>query len=545
MIKKIVIVGGGFAGWYTACAFQHHLKDIELVLIDSDKHPTIGVGEVTGWDAPINFQRLLGIENDHDLMEKTGAVYKYGVRAVDFWGDHTVHQWGKFPNLKVSSLTNFYNGYDYPDFEEPWNRQPGDIGMFLAWLTINKDKKRTYDDFIQETLEQYHFISNSVAPYNRRNQYVLRNNHGYAYHIDAEKTSVYLRELFYTRGDRNFNWYTSTIKDIVFDENDGCQIKKLKLENDMEISADLFIDCTGLKRVLVGASANDSWLPSGNEYNDSAWAAPSRYLDPEKELTGVSEFFGEDWGWRFKVRLYHRIGNGYVFNSNLVDPAVPLERFKNVLGESLLREPKLISWKPGQYSHPWQGNIIPLGLSFAFVDPYDSSTFDAHSKSLDDLIPLIKTESNNAATRKKYNNLRDLTREERNLRLDLALGLSRRRGPFWDVWREKAKRENYLETIQKLVLEQRPDLDSRLNWHWHQIYGRVCMAADVDMSAWDFPEISDADRDMAQAFFKFNRARNKYISTQHWMSYSAWLRENRFSGLTNEEVLQKINPSLY
>jgi tryptophan halogenase len=542
MIKKIVIVGGGFAGWYTARSLQHCLPDVELMVIDSDKHPTIGVGEVLGFDAPINFSRLLGITNDQELMAETGAIYKFGVRGINFYKDHVAVKWGKFPNLKMSSLTNFYNGYDYPDFQEPWNHQPGDIGLFTAWLSMYSNTK-TYDDMVIETSEQNHFLTNPVAPFNRYNKFVLREKQGFAYHIDAEKTSVFLRNLtLRNNDDQRVNWITSTVVDINW--SDSNVLDHLILENGQHIHGDLFIDATGLQKLLMSASANNSWVYQGDEYCDAAWVCPSAYVDPTKQLIGASEFHGEDWGWRFLVRLYHRIGNGYIFNSKMVDPSVPLARLQEVVGDTQLVEPRLIRWDPGQYTEPWKGNLLPLGMSAAFVDPFDAPTFEGHSRALEDLIAIIKNHDNETNPQDRFNKLRDLTREERNLRLDLTFGMSRRSGPFWESRRAMATKNNYLEQIKAIVLEQRKDLESRLNWHWQHQYARTCMATDVDMSSWEFVEVTPENQQMADAFFSYNRARNQYIETQQWPNYSEWLQQNRFGGLTNQEVLAKLNPHL-
>ena len=546
MIKKVVIVGGGFAGWYTACSLQHNIPDVELVVVESARHPIMSVGEVTTFDAPLNFKRLVGLEDDRAMMEATGAIYKYGSRAVDFYRDDSVTYSTKFPNLKVSSLTSFYNGFDFPDFQEPWNRKEGDIGLFMAWLAINKNKNRSYDDFIIETSEQYNFIKNPIVPYNDRGKYVLRNDgQSYAYHLDAAKTGIYLRDLLISR-DKNqkVTNIVSTVANVKFAENDGCQVENITLENGQQISGDLFIDATGTLRAIIGKSTNDSFSPSPDYYNNACWAAPSKYSDPSTELIPVSEFCGEDWGWRFKVRLYHRIGNGYVFNTNMVDPEVTLARFKEVLGDTQLKEPNLIQWKPGQYLNPWQGNIIPLGLSAGLVDPYDAPTFEQHSKALDDLIPLILSKEPISQISVKYNALRAITREERNIRIDLTFGLSRRSGPFWESRREIMKDRNLIDEVKKIVLEQRPDLDARMNWHWHHIYARICMATGIDISAWEFPAMSAADQKMAEAFFAYNRSRNEYIGERKWPNYSEWLRINRFGGSTNQAVLEKLNPEL-
>jgi hypothetical protein len=144
-----------------------------------------------------------------------------------------------------------------------------------------------------------------------------------------------------------------------------------------------------------------------------------------------------------------------------------------------------------------------------------------------------------------YNNLRSITREERTLRLDLTFGLSQRRGPFWESHRKFAVKDNYLGKVKDIILGKRKDLESRMSWHWHHIYVRTCMAAGVDMSDWEFPDISAADRQMAMAFFEYNRARNNYIKNRPWPGYSKWLQEHQFNNLTNQEVLAKLNPQFF
>lgn len=537
MLKKIIIVGGGFAGWYTAATLQYNTQ-AEILIIDSDKHPTVGVGETTGWSASIDFARLVGIKDNNEFMRETGAIYKYGVRAVDFFQDNQTYQWGKFPNLKVSALTNFYNKFDYIDFEEPGNHQDGDIGATMAWLKLNQHSGKKYIDFALECGEQEHFISNPVAPFLKDNRLVINREQGMAYNIDAEKTSAYLRSLVLSRNNGSVKWITNTVTQVNLDSSNN--IDNLILEDGTKIKADLFIDASGLRRVLMSNSRNDSWQASSDQYCNAAWVVPSHYTNPEEDMLGISEFFGEDWGWRFKVRLYHRIGNGYVFNTNQVDPEIPLQRLLEITNGTRFVEPKLIKWNPGQYKNPWQGNLLPLGMSSEFIDPYDAPTFDAHGRALEDLVKIINQPPENYQDH--YNQLRNLTKEERLLRLNLTFGLSKRRGPFWDSRRQMASDGNYVEEIKKIILGQRTDIESRMPWHWHHMYIRNCLATDLDMSDWEFPDITDLDRTMVESFFAYNRARNQYISKQPWTNYYQWLKKNIFHGLTNQDVLKKLNP---
>jgi hypothetical protein len=542
-MKKIIVVGGGFAGWYTVVALQHHIKNCEILLIDSDKHPTIGVGETTGWDALLNFKKLLGIDDDRDFIRYTGAIYKYGVKGVNFFNDNSEYHWGKFPNLKIKSLVNFYNNFNYSDFDEPRNRQADDPGMLLAWLSINRDNI-SWEDYSAELDEHAHFASGPYAPYSlTTNEYILKKGQGVAYHLDAERTSLYLKSLAFSRNTGNFKQITSTIVDVCTVKDNNSIVSKLVLENGTEITGDLFIDCSGLKRVLVSKN-NNSWKDAESHYNNAAWVCPTYYTDPTNEIIGATEFYGEDYGWRFKVKLYHRAGNGYIFNTNTVDPVVPLEKLLQIVNGTKLAEPKLIKWAPGEYVDKWQGNVVPLGLSAGFVDPFDSPTFDAHSRALEDIINSINTDDDDNITElsQKYNYYRSLTCEERDLRLNLPIGLSTRSGPFWNLVRSATSYSTYIDIIKKIVLNQRTDLEERMPWHWHHIYIRLCVIAGIDMSKWDFPKLSKSNKEMAQAFFNFNRARNKFIAEQPWPNYYEWLKNNYFDGKTSREILEELNP---
>jgi hypothetical protein len=152
-------------------------------------------------------------------MRETGAIYKYGVRAVDFFQDHQTHQWGKFPNLKVSSLTNFYNKFEYPDFEEPGNHLDGDIGIVTAWLKINQGRNKSYKDFALEVGELEHFITNPLVPVTHDNRFIINPSQGLAYNLDAEKTSTYLKSLVLKRNNGLFKWTTNTVCQVILDEH--------------------------------------------------------------------------------------------------------------------------------------------------------------------------------------------------------------------------------------------------------------------------------------------------------------------------------------
>lgn len=523
MINSIAIVGGGFAGWYTAAALRHNFPNIKLIVIDSDKHPRLGVGETLGYSAPYDWKRLLGLKDDRMLMWRTGAIYKYGLTATDFWQDHKSFSYGKFFNLKVSSLTNFYGKFDYPEFYEPWSKRAGDVGIQQAWMTINRDSNKTFDDYILEANETSYFTKNPVAPVNAEGNYVLRPDEGYSYHIDAEQSVEFLKELALTG---NCEHITNTVVNFS---------RGIVLENNQTITADLYIDASGFNRILI-SKVNNTWHNMGSEYCNAAWVCPTRYDDPAKEMTGGTEIYGEDHGWRFKVKLYHRIGNGYIYNQNMTSDEVPLQKLLNETAGVRIAQPRQIKWSPGYYKTSWVDNVVPLGISAGFVDPYDAPTFDIHSRSLEDLFAALKLDTVDAA-RDQFNKNQQLVVEERNLRLLFNFGLSKRRSAWWDSRRAMID----MQQLEDIVNEQRTDIEGRLPHFWHQMYYRMSIACDVDRSKFNPTIMSDADRQMAEAFFAYNKARNQYISQQCWPNYYEWLKNNRFNESSSSDVFNRLS----
>jgi tryptophan halogenase len=539
MIKKIVIVGGGFASWYTAASIKHNFPNIQLVVIDGDRFSRLGVGETLGWSAPYDWKKNLGLKDDRMLMWRTGAIYKYGLSVDDFWQDQQRFSYGKFFNLKVRSLSKFYGEFDYPDFYEPWNRVEGDIGVQQAWMSINKYSEKRFNEYINELNESSFFTSNPCAPYDLNNRYVLRPGEGWSYHIDSEQTVEFFKELAI---DNNPN--ISHISSAVVDANlkDNGDIQSLLLENGNVVSGDLFVDCSGFARVLLKHYHNDSWVPAGEEFCNSAWVCPTRYIDPENEMVGGTEIIGEDFGWRFCVRLYHRAGNGYVFNDKLVDESTPLEKLIGVTEGRRLADPRKITWTPGHYNTPWQGNVMLLGISANFIDPYDAPTFDIHSRALEDFFECLK-ENTVQSAKNKFNSASKLVAEERQLRLIFNFGLSKRQGPFWDSRRQILIDGKYIDQLYEIINENRSDIESRLKHFWHQMYYRMLIATDTSRTKIHTKELSADDKMMAEQFFLYNRTRNQYIKKQNWPNYYLWLKENRFNGHSSQEMLSKFHPS--
>ena len=539
-IKNIVIAGGGFAGWYTAAVIRNKFPDIKLTVIDSDKHPRLGVGETLGWSSPYDWKNLLGLNDDRLLMWETGAIYKYGVTANNFYQDNSSYSYGKFFNLKVNSLTKFYGSFEPSEFNEHWSQRAGEIGLLEAWFAINRNNDKDFNDYIAELSETTHFAKNPWAPYDQDNRYILRPSEGWSYHIDAEQT-VNLFKQIATTDNPNCTHISSAIIDVALSADDT--IEKITLENGAVITSDLFIDATGFARVLVGKLQNNKWRDMGSEFCNTACVCPTRYIDPGAEMRGGTEFFGEDHGWRFKINLYHRIGNGYIFNDNAVDPQKIMDHMVNLTDGRRLADPRFIRWTPGYYTQSWMGNVIPIGVGGHLIDPFDGPSFDIHSRALEDLV-VSMTKDDADEARAYFNQSQNIVKHERNMRLIMVFGVGTRSGEWWQSRRDLYNKQSYAQDLIDVMSDKKKDIDSRLKHFWQQMYYRMYLASKMDRTKLAPIPISNEDAKMADSFFSYNRSRNDYIATQEWPNYYEWLKENRFNGLSSARILEKLNPTL-
>lgn len=539
-INTICIVGGGFAGWYTAAALSHNFPNIKLTVVDSDKHPRLGVGETLGWSSPYDWKRLLGLKDDRMLMWNTGAIYKYGVTANNFYRDNSSYTNGKFFNLKVKSLSKFYGEFDYPDFEEPWSHNEGDVGLIQAWMELNRDNKKDFNDYVLELNETSHFSKNPVAPYDINNHYVLRPKEGWSYHIDAEQTVEFFKKKAMTE-NTNCCHINNTIVSVKLSSDET--IEKILLEDGREVSSDLFIDASGFARVLVKNLRNNKWKDMGSEFCNTACVCPTGYADPHVEMTGGTEFFGEEHGWRFKINLYHRIGNGYIFNDNMVNPQRIMDYITKLTESRRLADPRFIKWTPGYYTESWMGNVIPVGVSGHLIDPFDGPSFDIHSRALEDIIVAFNKDDLSKA-KTYFNESQSIVKKERNMRLITIFGISKRQGKWWDSRRDIFDRSVYKKNLLDTLSNNQKEMETRLRHFWHQMYYRMFVLSDMDRTQLPSINLSDSDSAMSKSFFSYNRARNRYISEQQWPNYYEWLKENRFNGLSSHEMLEILNPTL-
>ena len=342
MVKNIVIVGGGSAGWMTASHMSKNLKGINISLIESPNIPVIGVGEST---VPpiVEFMRSLGLE-EKDWMPACHAVYKSCICFKGFHGKDDPRFW--YPFVRTWGIAN-----------RPANRY---------WLY----KHFTEDDF-SDRFSIYDYCG--LVPAICRAGKTVRSipGAGYAYHFDAGALGEYLKQYSINNGVK---FIVDTITDVALNE-DGW-IKELTMESGVPVQGDLFIDCSGFRSLLLGQALSE---PFENYYdylfNDSAIAMRTDYRDKDKEMHSYTLCTALSSGWVWNTSLYNKIGNGYVYSSKYLSKDEAEQEFRNHLGTERVKDANAthINIRVGKHARTWVKNCVGIGLSSGFIEPLEST----------------------------------------------------------------------------------------------------------------------------------------------------------------------------
>ncbi len=375
-IKTITIVGGGTAGWMTAALLSNLLMGkYDITLIESEEIGTIGVGEAT--IPPIKtYNQFLGV-NEVEMIKATQATFKMGIEFVN-WREkgHTyIHGFGK-------------------------------IGSDLLWLRTHQFwlkmfPKGGYKDFD-------HYALNVLAA--RKGRFAKPDpakgpplsEIDYAYHFDASLYAAYLRKQSEQRGVRRVE---GRITEVVLHPEDG-YIEKVVLQSGQAVGGDLFIDCSGMRGLLIGDALGvgyedwNQWLLC-----DRAWAVP---CENAPELLPYTRSTAHDAGWQWRIPLQHRIGNGHVYSSQYIsDEAAAAILMGNLDGQPLA-DPRQVKFRPGTRHKAFEKNCLAIGLAGGFLEPLESTSIHLIQTAILRLLALFPGQAFSPADVAEYNHQTNL-----------------------------------------------------------------------------------------------------------------------------------------
>ncbi len=373
-IKDIVIVGGGTAGWMTAAGLSHVLtsKGCRIRLVESEHIGTVGVGEAT---IPViqKFNQILGID-ENDFIKSTQGTFKLGIQFVN---------WGSLGNSYIHPFGGYGMSVGYLEFYHYWLRyhaqtQSPDAGEYSIGVQAALKGK---------------FMPPAQIPNSPLSKI------SYAYHFDAGLYAKYLRKFAEARGVERIE---GEVVKVNLREADGF-IESVRLKNGELIGADLFIDCSGFRGLLIEQAMNTGyedwshWLPC-----DSAVTVPTENIAPPASFTR-STAHGAGWQWR--IPLQHRTGNGHVYCSKYMSDSEAKEiLLENLEGEALA-EPKLLRFKTGMRRKFWNKNCVAIGLSSGFLEPLESTSIHLIQSSISKLIAFFPHASFDQTDIDKYNQI--------------------------------------------------------------------------------------------------------------------------------------------
>ena len=349
--RKIIIVGGGTAGWMTALILHHQWKkhNITIELIESEQIGTIGVGEGSTPALKLFFDNL-GIA-EQEWMPKCNATYKCG---ITFRGWSTKEGFENYHHPFLSAIDAKFlqqfvlatrkrrQGVDIP-------AHPDDY--FLSPILIQESKAP---------------ISNHIGP----------SQHSYGYHLDATLLGAFLRAQARAR---KIIIHQDTIVDVQRDE-DG-SIKTLRAASGRVFSADFYVDCTGFSAILIGDAAENHFVSYDNVlFNDYALAfslpTDSNFIAPHTTATALSS------GWAWDIPLLNRHGCGYVYSSQFISKEqAEFELRKHLSLLESPQEPKFIKMKVGRQRFHWKKNCVAIGLSQGFIEPLEANSLTISQQS--------------------------------------------------------------------------------------------------------------------------------------------------------------------
>ena len=373
-LRHVLVVGGGTAGWMAAAALSRLTANgvTRISVVESEEIGAVGVGEAT--IPPIlNFNGLLGI-NEADFMRATQASFKLGIEFVD-WnriGDRYMHPFG-----------GFGVDMDGVQFHQHWLRRRAHGHDASLW---------------EYSLSSVAGMANRFVRPGRDAPSALQTLK-YAYHFDAGLYATYLRRH---AQDRGVIRHEGRIVDVALRPEDGF-VEAIVLADGRRLEADLFIDCSGFQGLIIEKALHagyddwSQWLPCNR-----ALAVPTVNVDP---LTPYTRATAGRAGWRWRIPLQHRTGNGHVYCSDHISDDDAASELLSGLDAPPLADPRPLRFTTGRRKSQWVKNCVSLGLASGFLEPLESTSIHLIQSGISKLMTMLPDTSFNPLLIAEYNRL--------------------------------------------------------------------------------------------------------------------------------------------
>lgn len=404
-IRRLVVVGGGSAGWMTAAALSNVLgPQCAITLVESEQIGIVGVGEATIPTIRL-LNQTMGLD-EKTFLRETQATFKLGIEFVN---------WGREGHRYFHPFGFFGLPFDAMPVHQHWlkHRRQADMGSLddysLAWQAAR--------------LGRFDF----PVP----NPQHLASTYNYAFHFDA---ALYARHLRRVSEGRGVTRIEGQIKQVHRHSETGF-VTALELDDARQVEGDFFIDCSGFRSLLLGQALEvgyedwTHWLPC-----DRAVAMPCALDGSPAPYTRSTARLA---GWQWTIPLQHRVGNGHVFSSAFTTTEKATELLAANLPGPALGDPRLLSFTAGRRHKAWEKNVVALGLASGFLEPLESTSLHLVYSGITTLLGLFPDKHAHESLRNEYN--RRFAIEMERIRDFLILHYKLNQHKDGEMWRHCAE----------------------------------------------------------------------------------------------------------
>lgn len=421
---KIIIVGGGTAGWLSAAFLSQQLpltssRDIQITLVEASDIPTVGVGEAT---VPSLKETLAacGI-SEIDFLTSCGATFKHGIKFVN---------WRQPPEKHMGE--SYFHPFGAP-------LKVGAVDPLRAWSKLPRDKRGNIADIFS--------VQSEMAEMGRAPKHLKDRPYdgalSYAYHLDAGKFAEYLKQRFRAQGVKHIIGKVAEVDYNPSTEN----ISALTLDDGTKLTSDLYIDCTGFAARLINSDKQNPFIDKTDVLFVDKAVTTRLPTKGTASINGYTTCTAQSAGWIWDIVLQNRRGVGHVYSSKYISDAQAKTKLASYIGQSEdALETRTLNMRIGYQQHQWRGNCVAIGLASGFLEPLESTGIyltEMANWALADMLPRFMSGHNPQAQYTDamvhhYENIVDF------LKLHYAIS-ERRDTPFW---RDNANPDTWPETLK-------------------------------------------------------------------------------------------------
>lgn len=494
--KKILIVGGGTAGWMAANLLATHWSDIEICLLESSDIGVIGVGEGSTPHLKFFFDEV-GIE-EAEWMPRCNATYKNGI---------TFANWSSIPGFE--------------SYFHPFPAQTDDIFTVPTFFNNINARMQGYNANVHP---DYYFLETYITQKNLGPIPAENFPFGvaYGYHFDSGLLGLFLAEKAVSKGVKRL---FGTVTEVLMNKND--ELASVRLDDDSILPADFFIDCSGFKSLLLqGALEAEYKSFKENLFNNAAVVMPtamSAIIPPETKSTALSN------GWAWKIPLTNRYGNGYVYSADYITPEqaeTELRQHLGMLDESVAA--RHLQMKVGRVEKHWEKNCVAVGLSQGFIEPLEAT---AIALSFNTISGFIKFYEKGAYT----NLFQDAFNKEINTRFDgirdyIVCHYKVNQRKDTEYWKDNAANTHLSEVLNQIIHFWQKGDDFAKNMYMNNLVGAyqpkswACLLAGYGI----FPPL------------KYSQTNNHQLSTQSINQLTDFIRRCGLNFKRHNELLSAM-----